>query len=569
MKNGATDELKDLVNGYVTGALESQQIEALETYLLAGEDARLFFLASLSVHAGLAWEFRGADLAMPELSFSDESSESDEASVIRPVWRSSVAWHWALPFAAMMIFLFVIAGLWNPKHLAGEAMPVFVSVKASLHGQWADGREVVVGAALPSGILELQSGLVELETVSGTTLLLEAPVRLKLRDALHGTLLSGNLVVRMTKGRSGFVVEMPQMRVTDLGTEFGVSVASSGESSVQVFDGEVKAEALGVKDHRNLLAGETLRCTTTGSLASEEFSPSRFIRRFPPPKPDEMAGGPLFSHSNLSSVRIAVPNKPVIIDGDLSEWNRTGTFRSSCLPPYENTYYVEGTMMYDAKNLYISAHVGDPEPMRNAASDERKFAGGSVIVRVSTDRKLGWPLKGTAWRAYTSHSRAPSLPFMLSDNVARSDEELNVLADSMPLADSISDRIANIILSYDAQTKQPRLRLQYGFDSHGNVVDPSGDWQGAFRKDADGRGYTLEYAIPWYLLNCGEDPPQAGDEMAALWTVHWSDAAGRLCRGQLVDVTNHQPHALSKVPPYSFFLNGPCWGRAIYLPQEK
>lgn len=563
MKIEATDELRDLTEAYVLGALEPGQIETLEARLLADEEARLFFLGYLEVHAGLAWEFRGTDLPLPELSAEDESS------VIRPARWSGVAWRWALPLAALVVLLLIISSLWNPTPEAAGTPPVLASVKASLHGQWADGREVAVGEALPLGILELQSGLVELETASGTTLLLEAPVRLRLRDALHGTLLSGNLVVRMPKGKSGFVVEMPQMRVTDLGTEFGVSVASNGESRVQVFDGEVRAEALLLEDDRNLLAGETLRCTTTGTLASEEFSESRFIRRFPPPKPDEMPGGPLFSQSTLDSVRIAVPNTPVIVDGDLSEWNRAGTFRSACLPPYEDTYYVEGTMMYDAQNLYISAHVGDPEPMRNAARDERDFAGGSVIVRVSTDRKLAWPLKGTAWRAFSSFSTASSLPFMLADRVERSDEELRALAEGMPLADSVSDRIANIILTYDAQTKQPRLRLQYGFDSHGNVLDPPGGWQGAFRKDADGRGYTLEYAIPWHLLNCEENPPQAGDVMSALWMVHWSDAEGRLCRGQLVDVTNHQPHSLSKVPPSSFFQNGPCWGKAIYLPEEK
>ncbi|YCM42798.1 FecR domain-containing protein [Verrucomicrobiaceae bacterium 227] len=558
-----SDELRDLTEAYVLGTLDPGQMETLETLLLADEDARLFFLASLDVHAGLAWEFRGTDLPLPELS------EDDESSVIRPGRWSGVTWRWAVPLAAVIIFLLAMISLWNPTRQAAETLPVFASVKASLHGQWADGREVAVGAVLARGILELQSGLVELETASGTTLLLEAPVRLELHDALHGTLLSGNLVVRMTEGTSGFVVDMPQMRVTDLGTEFGVSVASNGESRVQVFDGEVRAEALRIKDDRNLLAGETLRCTTTGTLASDEFSESRFIRRFPPLKPDEMPGGPLFSKSELDSVRIAVPKEPVIIDGDLSEWNRAGAFRSSCLPPFEDTYFVEGIMMYDAENLYIAAHVGDPEPMRNAARDEMAFAGGSVIVRVSTDRDLGWPLKGTAWRAFNSLSSVTSLPFMLADRVVRTDEELRVLAETMPLADSISDRIANIILSYDAQAKQPRLRLQYGFNSHDNVLDPPGDWQGVFQKDPDGRGYTLEYAIPWELLNCEEDPPQAGDIMSALWMVHWSDAEGRLCRGQLVDVTNHEPHSLSKVPPYSYFLNGPCWGKAIYLPQEE
>ena len=103
------------------------------------------------------------------------------------------------------------------------------------------------GAAVAAGAWELHSGLVELEVASGTSLLVEAPASFELLDTRHVRLLAGSLVVRMPKGESGFVVEMPQMRVTDLGTEFGTSVASDGKSRVQVFDGKVRAESRGGK----------------------------------------------------------------------------------------------------------------------------------------------------------------------------------------------------------------------------------------------------------------------------------------------------------------------------------
>ena len=44
--------------------------------------------------------------------------------------------------------------------------------------------------------------------------------------------------------------------------------------------------------------------------------------------------------------------------------------------------------------------------------------------------------------------------------------------------------------------------------------------------------------MPWSLLKAENDPPQAGDEFAASWTVHWSDEDGRICRGHLVEFTN-------------------------------
>jgi hypothetical protein len=161
-----------------------------------------------------------------------------------------------------------------------------------------------------------------------------------------------------------------------------------------------------------------------------------------------------------------------------------------------------------------------------------------AIVRLSTDRTLGWPLKGTRL-----------------DSRGRFTKALN--------PESTSDRVVHLTMWYDAAAARPRLKLFYGFDLHGTTTDPPG-WEGAFRKDADGHGYTLEYAIPWRLLNCAQDPPQSGDSLAAAWTVHWSDADGRICRGYLVEITNHAPMGL---PRYSY-QHGPSWGRAVYLPTK-
>lgn len=521
-------EFESLVAALLEGRATRGQHERLAELLRAEPAWRAEYVRQLRVNALL--EFTAG---LPAARM--------DAQPTRKVLRFPVLKKIAAAAAALMVCA-TLAGLWIfPR--AGST-PVVAVVKASLHGQWATGGEVLEGTALRTGTVELQSGLVELETKSGAVLLVEAPASLELKDALHARLLAGSVVVRMRKGDSGFVVEMPEMRVTDLGTEFGVSVTPGGQSQVQVFDGKVRAESSRSRDGKELVAGETLRTTADGALASATFSEDRFIRRFPPAKRGDRISGALYSRSTLDSVRVAPVTAPVVVDGDLSEWNRAGAFRSACLPPYDQTYFIEGMMMYDAQHLYLAAHVGDPEPMRNTARDKMDFAGGSVIVRLSTDRALGWPLKGTSLNAWSKGKTKPPLP------------------------DSLSDRVAHLILWHDTASGQAGMRLQYGFDLHAPKMNPTG-WQGAFRKDADGKGYTLEYKIPWRLLNCANDAPQPGDVMAALWMAHWSDAEGRICRGQLVDVTNHQPHGLSKVPPYIFYQNGPCWGRAIYLPAAK
>ncbi len=512
------DNLCELADLYISDDLSEIQLTELENILRDDEQSRLDFLAHLEVHAGLAWEHRG------DIPWGGRSST--------PLPAIAVFRRLAFPIAALIALMTVVTTL--IFRTSAPSSDALATISASLHGQWSDGVEVTVGTDLESGIYELQTGLIELETSTGTTLLLEGPGSLQLKDKLHARLISGNLVVRMPKGKSGFVVDMPTMKVTDLGTEFGVSVSADGESRVQVYDGKVLAES-GDLNQEELGAGQTLLSSADGSMMPAKFIEERFIRTFPPVIPGYRPGGLLYSESKISSIDAAPATIPVVADGNLDEWGYSVKFEAACEPPYDSTYFIEGMMAYDAENLYLAARVGDPAPMKNAARPGFEFAGGSVIVRLAADRALGWPLKGS-----TENARSPR-----------------------PLPDSVNEKIASIVMWYDAKTSQPQIQFHYGFGSQGIETNPSG-WNGAFRKDADGNGYTLEYIIPWRLLNCAEDPPRAGDSLAGLWMAHWSDKQGRVCRGQLVDLTNPDTDTTSGTPPYMYFQKGSTWGRINY-----
>ena len=530
MNSDQADRLRGWADDYVAGTLGAAEREALERELLTSAEARRFFLSYLELHAGLAWRFRGLECELPDLR------------EVKPTLAStSPWWRWSLPWAAAV--LAVAAVVWlsmrgTPREPGVDSEPVFAVVRETLRGRWADGREVRVSESVGRGGWSLQSGLISLAGADGVELLVEGPAIAEWLGAQHIRLTSGTVVVRMPKGRSGFVVETAQMRVIDLGTEFGVSVSPSGDERVQVYGGRVRAEAAASGEAQELTAGSALRCSAEGELAPAAFVEDRFTRRMPRTTP-ATPGGPLYNRSVLESVAVIRAAHEVSVDGQLTEWNRGTFFKSACEPPYAATYFVEGGMMYDAAHLYVAAHVGDPEPMRNASRDGFQFAGGSVIVRLSTDRRLGWPLKGIN-RQFRSQKPSREL-----------------------LADSTNEQVTSLVLWYDATSGQASLDLQHSFELQPPAAPPAG-WKGAFQKDADGLGYTLEYAIPWRLLHCESDPPRAGDVMGALWTVHWSDADGRICFGQLVDVTNQNPPASPTPPPPAFFLSGPHWGRAVF-----
>jgi hypothetical protein len=93
----------------------------------------------------------------------------------------------------------------------------------------------------------------------------------------------------------------------------------------------------------------------------------------------------------------------VTIDGDLSDWDLSGTFEARCSGPFAESYYVHGSMMYDEQHLYVAARVGDPMPMRNVIDPNTDpwsaWMGGSVQLRLSTDRTFGWPNRSECGRS--------------------------------------------------------------------------------------------------------------------------------------------------------------------------
>jgi hypothetical protein len=121
-----------------------------------------------------------------------------------------------------------------------------------------------------------------------------------------------------------------------------------------------------------------------------------------------------------------------------------------------------------------------------------------------------------------------------------------------------NSRLSHLTMWYHAASGKPATGINHGMGFETCRVDPDGV-RGAFARDPDGRGYVLEYAIPWRLLNAADDPPRSGDVLGVVWQVHWSDASGLLWRDQMVEVRN--PHELRRILPFE---RAATWGRAEF-----
>ena len=551
-------ELRALAEKACAQEITEEEQERLIALLQDQPAAQSYWLAYVAVDARLRREFGFAEQDQSPICPVDAfpmvpPAADDLLSVPRPLeapLREGKRTMWAagtwILASAVVLTLLVGGVLWlrgvGPGNLPSPPAEALATLTRSFGAAWEESADAPApGQAFSVGRHQLVLGIAEITFRHGAVAVFEAPADLEILGPDRVFVHSGQVVVQAEGKARGFVVETRQTTVVDQGTEFGVVVSPSSDTEVHVFAGSVvtrqKASGERAPAEQQLRAGQSIRYGATRGVPPQSAASAaeRFVRRFPDLASPHDAEQPS-NRSRFDAIHVAAAPAQVVIDGDLSEWNQSKAFRAACEPPYDGTYFVEGRMMYDRDFLYIAAHVGDPAPMRNIVDPERDpewaWRGGAVQVRLSSDRSSGWPLRAANQPALPAHR--PLTP------------------------EDVDGRLVHLTLWYFAPKEQSCLHLAYGMDLHGDVVNPPG-FRGAFRRDENGLGYVVEYAIPWSLLNAAADPPQAGDVLAAAWNVHWSNDSGRLWQGHLVEVLNPKESGWT-------FHRAATWGRAIYEP---
>ena len=542
------ERLHQLIDAWRDAVLTEQTAAELSQLLRDSEEARRVFRAESQMHgllhqavtAAAVEEAAGRALRLTGPAASEGVGKSRRLKAYVIPKRFLHAGTCAVVLGALAAFLWYSLW-WQPKPPDPKPVDSFATLTRAVDCVWEGTVRPQPGDRLAAGTLNLRQGAAEIQLVNGVQILVEAPTVMELVDAGSSVLHAGRMVARVPRTGAGYSVDTPKARFVDLGTEFGVSVEPSRETVAQVFDGVVVAELKGSdtsgKRHRRIVAGETVRIDASdgGELQKVAFSYEYFLRTFSTPSVYQGEELIPFRPSRLASLDVVAAPGGLTVDGDLSDWDLSGEFEAHCAEPFAERYFVHGSMMYDSQYLYVAARVGDPMPMRNLIDPNTDpwsaWMGGSVQLRLSTDRSFGWPL--TARKPYSQEARPQDL----------------------------SDRIAHLTLWYFQPREQPCLEIRYGMNMDRGVVNPPG-WQGAFRKTPDGKSYILECAIPWTLLGAGRDPPRAGDELGVCWTVNWSDATGRRWKGQLVEIKN--PAFADRGKKALTFLYAETWGKAVY-----
>ncbi len=214
--------------------------------------------------------------------------------------------------------------------------------------------------------------------------------------------------------------------------------------------------------------------------------------------------------------------KGVLIDGDLKEWDLSGAITCVFDEALKPRFTVTVAAMYDAQALYIAAHFVDDTPLLNrhdpAVEPDKGWDGDCLQVRLCSDPKAPYPL--------------PNME---------------------------SERVCHLTMWFYTDKQLPVLHIAY------DAYRTSKIWTGkdsglAFRRDKDGKGYTLEGRIPWERLNAKANPPRAGDCIAFVVQPLWSDSTGWKQVLTFNDVIREAGFS---------FQSARMWGQAVFLPHGK
>jgi ferric-dicitrate binding protein FerR (iron transport regulator) len=250
------------IHAHLDGSLSNLERAEFETLLLASESARQRFWELAEVH-GLAGEAARIAWGEPEEAASASENGSFEAG-------GRGKWRWVRPLvsiaaAAMVLFAayhyFVRPATEKPNSTTA-ASDVIATLLLTEECVWRGGNVWLEGQSLHLGqVLCLVRGLAVLRFESGAEVVMNEATELLLESRGSLRLLGGRLTIRASEDAAGFIVRTEASDVTDLGTEFTVSVGDKGATEVHVLEGQVSLGRPGAPQARTQLldAGRAVR----------------------------------------------------------------------------------------------------------------------------------------------------------------------------------------------------------------------------------------------------------------------------------------------------------------------
>ncbi len=250
--------LDELIHGQLDGTLSQKQTQELNQALLENPEAAGHFAELSLLHHALQSGFQSGTLSTRHALLSKETPSESTSRRIHPATLP-----WTLAAAAIIATLILATHLRpvstsTPIPTANTALEKhntgFAILTHTLNPAWT-GVAPASGDLLPQGLLQLESGLAQIEFFSGVSLVVEGSAALEIISSDEMRLLHGKLRAHVPPPAIGFQIHTPQGTVLDLGTEFALDISDT-KNELHVIDGEVEWHGSNHSAHPSTLLTE-------------------------------------------------------------------------------------------------------------------------------------------------------------------------------------------------------------------------------------------------------------------------------------------------------------------------
>lgn len=248
--DGAEQDVPLRLTQCLDGELTAVEFAALEEILRRDPAARDDYVETSLTSATLFERFEDGDQASRELPAASASPRTRLSLVIAGL---------AFATAALLACVWLAVGAGTPTTPAtGAPEDAIAHVVRKIDCVWREEAWSVDSptALRPGQTLRLERGFMELRLLNDIVIVLDSPSEFTLSSLDRGVLDFGEVAVRVPEGSEGYVIDTPTARLTDLGTEFAVGVASDGATNLRVVEGEVavsERDASGVDPANEML----------------------------------------------------------------------------------------------------------------------------------------------------------------------------------------------------------------------------------------------------------------------------------------------------------------------------
>lgn len=250
------ERLVELAGRLCDEQITPDEVAELEAVLKPYADARKLFHLTVALHRDLGLceiapeqdvandtSTKPAIASMPgELVSSSAAPEADErqTSARRSLLTSRLALASVVFLVVMSIGYFIFRS--DDRNADPNSVADFAATITHLADVvWAEDQPAFsVGDSVNTQRLRIDAGSVRLIYSHGVVTTIEGPADVEFVSSDRAILHFGQQVAYVPEGAEGFRVDTPTAGVVDLGTEFGVTVAKTGETELSVFDGKVE-----------------------------------------------------------------------------------------------------------------------------------------------------------------------------------------------------------------------------------------------------------------------------------------------------------------------------------------